>query len=302
MFLNTNIPYSFAGIKKPLEKCKVVIVPVPYDSTTTFRGGTRDGPHAMIVASRQFEDYDIELQKEIGNELGFFTSEEVEPDTNSPQGMTSRVEDAVKSVLDLNKFPVVFGGEHSITLGIAKAFSAKYKKFSVLQIDAHADLRDEYQGSKLNHACVMRRIRELKEVDSVVQVGIRSLCSEEAEFIKNQKISDYVHYGNKFDVKKVLKKLGENVLISIDLDGLDPSIMPAVGTPEPGGLGWYETLGLLKEVAKEKKIIGFDVNELAPLPGNPASDLLAAKLAYKLIGYSFYAKQKTFILPRIRPA
>lgn len=291
MFLHANIPYAFAGIKKPLKGCKAVIIPVPYDGTTTFRGGSRDGPHAMIVASRQFEDYDIELGREIGNELGFFTAEEVEPDTNSPLGMIGRVQEAVEAALEKKKFPVVFGGEHSITLGSVRALAKYYKEFSVLQIDAHADLRDEYQGSPYNHACIMRRIREEKAVKGAVQAGVRSVCKEEAEHIRKAKIGDYIHYGNKFDAKKIVSQLGENVFITIDLDGLDPSIMPAVGTPEPGGLGWEQTLGLLREVAKGRRIIGFDVNELAPLPGNPASDLLAAKLAYKLIGYSFFLRE-----------
>lgn len=288
MFLHTNTPYTFAGIKKPLEDCKVVIIPVPYDSTTTFRTGARDGPHAMIVASRQFEDYDIELEKEIGNELGFFTTEEIEPGTNSPFEMISSVQEAVEAVLKEKKFPVVFGGEHTISIGFVKALDKHYKKFSILQIDAHGDLRDEYYGSKYNHACTMKRIREEKISRTIVQVGIRSLCKEEAEYIKNKKISDYVYYGNKLNIKRILSQLEENVFITIDLDGLDPSIMPAVGTPEPDGLSFEQTLGLLREIAKNKKIIGFDVNELAPIPGNPVSDLTAAKLAYKLIGYSFF--------------
>lgn len=290
MFFHTHIPYTFAGIRKPLEQCKVVIIPVPYDGTTTFRGGARDGPQAMIVASRAFEDYDMELEKETGNELGFFTTDEIEPDTGSPLGMIGRVQEAVEAVLEKRKFPVVFGGEHSITLGFVKALERHYKEFSVLQIDAHADLRNEYSGSKYNHACVMRRIREETGVKGAVQAGVRSMCREEAEYVKEAKIKDYVYYGNWLDAKKILSQLGENVFITIDLDGLDPGIMPAVGTPEPGGLGWEQTLGLLREVGKNRRIIGFDVNELAPLPGNPASDLLAAKLAYKLIGYSFFLK------------
>ncbi|MFA5077512.1 MAG: agmatinase [Candidatus Micrarchaeia archaeon] len=290
MFLHTYMPYAFGGIQTPLEKSRVVIIPVPYDGTTTFRAGSRDGPHAMIVASRAFEDYDMELGKELAYELGFHTTDEVEPDTGSPLGMVGRVQEAVEAALELKKFPVVFGGEHTITLGAVRAFGKRYKEFSVLQIDAHGDMRAQYENSPYNHACVMRRIREEKCVKNAVQVGVRSLCKEETEFIEKAGIGEYIYYDNKFDTKKIVSQLGENVYITVDLDGLDPSIMPAVGTPEPNGLLWEQTMGLLREVTRKKKIIGFDVNELCPLAGNPASDLVAGKLAYKLIGYSFFPK------------
>lgn len=283
MFLHTNMPYTFAGIKKPLEKCKAVVIPVPYDATTSFNAGARNGPRAIINTSRFMEDYDIELGCEIGNELGFYTTEEIEPDTNSPLGMIGRVQNAVETVLEKKKFPIVLGGEHSITLGFVRALEKYYNQFSVLQIDAHADLRNEYGNSLYSHACVMRRIRE--KVKNVLQIGIRSYSQEEADYIKKMKISDFI-YDKNFDIKKILSQLSENVFITIDLDGLDPDIMPAVGTPEPGGLEWGQTLELLHVVAKNKKILGFDIVELAPIPGNIASEALAAKLVLKLAGYS----------------
>lgn len=288
MYYEKNIPLTFAGIDKPLEKCKVVILPVPYDATATFKSGAREGPYAIILASRQFEDYDLELKREIGNEIGIYTAQEIEPHSNSPYEMIKRIEKSVNWVLNLNKFPVVIGGEHTVSIGAISAISKK-KKISVLQIDAHADLRDVYQSSKYNHACVMRRIREMKNIESVVQVGIRSLSIEEAHFIEKNKIEDYI-YENTFDIEKILKQLGEEVYITIDLDGFDPSIIPSVGTPEPNGLKWEQTLNLLKEIAKNKKIVGFDVVELSPIPDLKMSDMAAAKLIHKLIGYSFLLK------------
>jgi len=192
------------------------------------------------------------------------------------------VEDAVSEILEKNKFPVILGGEHSITIGCVGAVAKKYKNLSVLQLDAHADMRDEYEGSKFNHACGIRRVREI--CSSVVQVGIRSLSEEEAGYIEKNRLK--VYYWNRYDVNEIVKNLRENVYITLDIDVFDPSEMPSVGTPEPGGLCWKEVTSIVREVAEKRNVVGFDLCELAPIPGNVAPDYLAAKLAYKMIGYS----------------
>ncbi|RLG18604.1 agmatinase [Candidatus Micrarchaeota archaeon] len=285
MLLHTRPPYNFCGSENlPFEKCEVAVLPVPYDSTTSYKAGTREGPHAIIVASRNMESLDLELKKDI-SAVGICTLDELEPSTDSPEKTMNRVEEAVGSIIEAGKFPVMLGGEHSLTLGAVRALSKKHKKLSVLQIDAHADLREEYEGSKYNHACVMRRVRE---ICPTVQVGIRSMCEEELEYVERKGVKGI--YGLEYDYEKLLKGLTDEVYITVDLDGLDPSIMPAVGTPEPGGLLWKEVLELLRKVCENKKVVGFDVMELCPLPGNVAPDFIASKLTYKLIGYSLLLK------------
>lgn len=283
-------PYTFMGVQNEFKESDVVVLPVPYDGTVSYRGGTRDGPHAIITASRQVEFFDIESGCEITEKVKIHTTDELEPDMNSPFGTIKRVEEAVDEIIENKKFPIIFGGEHSIALGEVFALKKVYPNLSVLQIDAHTDLRNEYEGSKYNHACVMRRIREDASVERVVQVGIRCMDKDAYEYIKNKKIEKDIYFGRKFDVGKIVEQLSENVFITIDLDCFDPSIMPAVGTPEPDGLLWKETLELLRAVAEKKRIVGFDVVELCPIPNNVASDFIAAKLAYKLIEYSFLLK------------
>jgi agmatinase len=210
----------------------------------------------------------------------------MEPDMGSAELTVKRVQEMAEPVLKKGKFPVLFGGEHSVSVGLVAALAKRHKELSVLQIDAHADLRDEYEGTKYNHACAMRRIRE--HVRSASQVGIRSVCREELEHINSAGLGEHIHWGAEFDEKKVLSQLTDTVYVSIDLDGFDPSECPGVGTPEPGGLKWAQTLGLLRRVAAEKKIVGFDMVELLPIPGTVQSEFFAAKLAYKLLGYSMF--------------
>lgn len=285
------LPFNFGGFEKrytDYQKSKVVIFPVPYDSTLSFRAGSRNGPSAIISASKALEFYDIELGAS-PYKVGIHTTGELEPVMSSPEDMISIIEKTSKKFIRDNKFLITLGGEHSITTGIVRNFAKRYKRLSVLQIDAHSDLRDTYEGTKFNHACVMRRIREI--VPSVAQVGIRSMCEEEAIFIKKCKIkifsADYIFQKSDY-ISEVLNILTKDVYITIDLDGLDPSIMPAVGTPEPGGLLWNDLLHLLKEVFSSKNVVGADVVELSPLPPDVTSDFLAAKLVYKLIGYRFF--------------
>ncbi|MCX6778060.1 MAG: agmatinase [Candidatus Micrarchaeota archaeon] len=276
--LHSMPPFNFCGIDEiPYGDCKVVVLPVPYDSTAFYGAGARRGPSAIIDASRNMELYDIGLGFEPAG-FGIHTLPELEPSMAGPLETIERVREAVFEILEDKKFPVILGGEHSITFGAAKAF--KGRKISFLQLDAHSDLRNEFEGTGYGHACVMRRISERFKT---VGVGIRSMCTEEAEFIKEQNLP--VFYGNKFKNSDVISKLGDEVYITLDVDVFDPAIMPATGTPEPDGLNWTEVTSLLQEVAKKKNIVGFDVVELAPIPGQSASDFLAAKLAYTLIGH-----------------
>jgi agmatinase len=282
-------PYNFLGIDEPFsqfENASVLILPVPYEQTTSYTPGTRRGPKAIVDASRSLELYDEELRWEIFR-CGVHTLPEVESIVEGPAHMVDLLSRIVDDLFQTGKLLVLLGGEHTITVGAVKGLS-KHLDLSVLQIDAHADLRDSYQGSSYSHACVMRRVREM--CSRTVQVGIRSISSEEMEFVRDGGIGDQIFLmrdivGDDRWVEDVIQRLGQNVYITIDLDGFDPAIMPAVGTPEPGGLGWRETLNLLRKIAESKRVIGFDVVELSPIPWVVAPDVLTAKLIYKLIGY-----------------
>jgi len=279
----TSEAFNFGGMgKQDYKKAKVVIFPIPYDSTTYYKAGTKFGPQAIIEASRHMEVYDIELKRTV-KETDIFTLDELEPSKNLPRETVMRVKDVVKKILEDKKIPFVLGGEHSLTTGPVLALKEMNCDFSVLQIDAHSDLRDDFQGTKYHHGCVMRRVRNINS--SVVQVGIRSMSQEEAEYVEAKKINNIFYYPD-FDIEKIVSCLKENVYITFDLDALDPSIMPAVGTPEPGGMTWQESMDLIRAVAKKKKIIGADVIELCPIPGMIAPDFLAAKLVYKIISHT----------------
>ncbi len=280
----------FAGIPTRFsqwENSRVTIIPVPYEGTVSYKKGTKNGPKAIIEASNHLELYDEELDLEPYT-IGIHTSAPLSVERLAPEDMTEAVYQRITFVINHNKFPVTVGGEHSITIGIVKAFQKHYPCLSVLQLDAHADLRNYYLGSSYNHACVMRRISEQCKF---LGLGIRSLSAEEAQYLKSrslklissQEIKDKKHWRN-----LVSRVLSDEVYLTIDLDVLDPSIMPAVGTPEPGGLRWEDILEIMRFVIENKKILGIDVVELCPLPNQVAPDFLAAKLIYKLIGYRFF--------------
>jgi agmatinase len=280
-------PFNFCGLQSDWsawDKSRVVIIPVPYDLTTTYMPGTRLGPHAIIKASMQVELFDDELEQETAA-IGIHTLPELEVDTSGPAGMIDRVAAAAQQVIGAGKFPVMLGGEHSVTLGMIRALLKTHPDMGVLQLDAHADLRDSYLGSPYNHACVAKRIQELCPL---VQAGIRNMSAEEFSFLSLSQIkscSARHMQGNTDWVAKIIENLPQKIYITIDLDVFDPSVMPAVGTPEPGGLGWYEVLNLLRTVCRERQIVGCDIVELCPQPMNPGPDFLAAKLCYKLLGY-----------------
>ncbi|MBN1534267.1 MAG: agmatinase [Spirochaetes bacterium] len=271
-----------------LERAGAVIIPVPYDGTSTWMKGADRGPDAIIEASAQVELYDIETGRE-PYRVGIYTDGPV-MDSSSPEAMVRAVEERVGIHMDAGRFAVVLGGEHSVSVGSVQAHARRHGDLSVLQLDAHADLREEYHGSRYNHACVMARVRELCPA---VQVGIRSMDVSEREGLgKGRTFFAHEIAGERKWIDAAVARLTGNVYITIDLDVFDPSIMPSTGTPEPGGLDWYEVLALLKRVAEKRRIVGFDVVELCPSAQNRHADFLAAKLVYKLLAYSFMGDKK----------
>lgn len=283
---------SFMGLAqthRTFEAARAVIVPAPYDGTTTFRAGTREGPRAILAASRELEPFDEEIEAE-PSDAGIATLEEVPVTVVSPMEMVARVREVGQGVLDAGKLPVLIGGEHLLSLGMIQAVVGRHSGITVLHLDAHADLKETYQESPYSNACVMRHVHALAPL---VQVGVRSVTRDEHAFIESAGIPCFwahLLHNDPLWPERVVSCLGDEVYITIDLDGLDPSIMPAVGTPEPGGLGWYEVLGLLRRVARSRRVVGFDVMELSPIPSFSAPDFLAARLIHKLIGYIFMDK------------
>ncbi len=269
----------------------VFVIPVPYDSTTSFRSGARYGPAEIISASRHLEDYDIELDRDI-SEVGIHTTPELQPQMDSPQAMIADIRTAVSAVVSHGKMAVLLGGEHTVTLGAVQAYFELYPNLSVLYLDAHADLRQTYLGTGWGHASVARRIYE---ICPLTLIGVRSVSTDEMEFIREQGIpvhfwSDRLCSNTADAIALASESLTDNVYISIDLDVFDPSIMSAVGTPEPGGMLWHEALELLRAVSERVNIVGFDIVELSPSEGPAACAFTAAKLAYKLIGYAVQSR------------
>ena len=261
----------------------IVIVPVPYDETSTWMKGANKGPDAIMEASVNLEFYDIETSSE-AHLKGIFTLPPV-LQKESPEKLTEDMYYRILTLLSENKFPVIVGGNHTVSIGAIKAFAEYFDNLTVLQLDAHADLRQVYEGSKLNHACAMARARECAHV---VQVGIRSMSSEEVPYVEHDRIF-YSHelFYNKNLYKKAIDKLSDNVYITIDLDVFDPSLMPSTGTPEPGGPEYFELLHFLRDVIKNRNVIGFDVVELCPSATNKSPDFVAAKIIYQLLSYKF---------------
>ena len=264
------------------ETARIAIIPVAYDGTSTWMKGADKGPEAIIEASVNMELYDIETDSEV-YKRGIFT-EDVIGGEISTREMIEGVYQMVRDYLERDRFTVVIGGEHSVSIGAVKAHAERFKNLSVLQLDAHADLREQYNGSKYNHACVMARIRE---ICPFVQVGIRSMDFSEKEHMDASRMFFAENLQTKPDwIEKVISALSDDVYVTVDLDVFDPAIMPSTGTPEPGGLFWYDVLKLLKALSDKKRVVGFDVVELCPDDRNKAPDFLAAKLIYKLLSYT----------------
>jgi len=285
---------NFLGVKQaPLNRARFVVLPLPYDVTTSYIKGTARGPAAIIKASAQVETFDEELQQDTASKSGIYTLDV--PPINfraRPEKLIPLLERYTKSLLKgLSKEQVLIslGGEHSLSYPIVSAYQSIYKDLSVLHLDAHSDLRHSYNGSLYSHACVMKRIYDSK-VESIVQVGIRNLTADCLKLINTRIPNLTTHFAHtQPDYKKlgqaILSNLSQNVYVTIDLDVFDPSLMPAVGTPEPGGLNWYQVLDVLRPVFQKKNVVGFDVVELCPIKGQIASDFTAAKLIYRLMGY-----------------
>lgn len=268
---------------------RVVVVPVPFDGTTCYRPGTREGPHAIIDASRNLELYDTELRRS-PFAVGIHTLRAVTPVMGNAAGMVDRIEEVTAHLLDAGKFVVTLGGDHSTSIGVVRAFAKRHPGMSVLQIDAHADLREEYEGTPLSSATIMRRVLDV--CPRTAQVGIRSMSEPEAELVEERKLpmwlASAIHaqtrQGRDEWIAQVVASLADEVYVTIDVDAFDPSLVPGTGTPEPGGLGWYEVIDLLAAVTAHRRVIGFDVVELSPLVEGHVSPVVAAKLVYKLIG------------------
>ena len=265
------------------ESAQIVILPVAYDGTSTWNKGADKGPEAIIEASGNMELYDIETGSEVYKK-GIFTNSIIEADAPVSE-VVEAINQEVQGYIEQGKFVVVIGGEHSVSIGAAKAHCRAYPGLTVLQLDAHSDLRQKYNGSEYNHACVMARIRELCPI---VQIGIRSMDITERQFVEKENIffaKDI--YNNKDWFAKAVSRLSDKVYVTIDIDVFDPSVVPSTGTPEPGGLLWYDVLGFLRLVFEQRDVVGFDVVELCPDERNKAPDFLAAKLIYKLLSYKF---------------
>ncbi|GAA3569727.1 agmatinase [Snuella lapsa] len=274
-----GIPEEFAK----LEQAKIVLIPVPYDGTSTWQKGADKGPEAFLNASENMELYDIETDTEVYQQ-GVFLAEPV-TENASPETMVQAVHEVTKKYIKKNKFVTIFGGEHSVSIGTIRAFNETFNNLTVLHIDAHADLRKTYEGSTCNHACA---VYEASQTTNLIQVGIRSMDVKEKTVMDQEKT--YFAHEMAIDdswMDSAIDQMTDNVFITFDLDALDPSIMPSTGTPEPGGLFWYETLDFLKQVFAEKNVVGFDIVELCPNDKEKSSDFLAAKLYYKMLSYKF---------------
>ena len=277
---------TYAGIPEEyakLERAKIVLIPVPYDGTSTWQKGADKGPKAFLEASENMELYDIETDSEVYKN-GIYLTESITVNA-TPEAMADAVHQETKSYIKKNKFVTIFGGEHSISIGTIRAFNEMFPNLTVLHIDAHADLRQSYEGSTCNHACALY---EASQNTNLIQVGIRSMDEQEKSVMDFDK-TYFAHEMTTDDswMDSAIDQMTDNVFITFDLDAFDPSIMPSTGTPEPGGLLWYETLDFLKQVFKEKNVVGFDIVELCPNEVDKSSDFLAAKLYYKMLSYKF---------------
>ncbi len=281
---------NYAGIPDKharLDDAQVVLIPVPYDGTSSWQKGADKGPDAFLEASENMELYDIETRSEVYRK-GIYLAPPVTEDS-SPDKMVEAVHKTTKNYIKQEKFVTLFGGEHSVSIGAIRAFNESFPELTVVQIDAHADLRPEYEGSPYNHACALH---QASKETNLVQVGIRSMDVSEVEHMdENQVYFAHDLYEDWMD--DAIGQMTPNVYITIDLDAFDPSILPSTGTPEPGGMFYYETLEFIKMMFKKKNVVGFDIVELCPNDIDKSSDFLAAKLYYKMLSYKFKFENHT---------
>lgn len=283
-----RIPDNFLGLPakhSDYRTARYAVLPIPYDSTVSFQTGTRGGPRAILTASQQVELFDEEYGREFSG-VGIATLDPVAPEMAGPEVMHESIFTAARPIVADGKFLIGLGGEHSVTSGLVRAVLKKYRKLSVLQIDAHADLRDKYEGTPYSHASVMRRVVDMGV--RVVGVGIRNYSLEEHRFMQRKKIAPITVREARSNVdwiEQAVERLSEHVFVTIDIDGFDPAYAPGTGTPEPGGLDWFQVTDLLKATAIFRTIVAADVVEVIPLPGSMQTEFLAAKLIYKLIAH-----------------
>ncbi len=290
--MSENVSNNFCGLEEDragFDAARIAVLPIPYEATASWGKGTANGPQAIITASQNMELFDEEIFCDTST-LGIFTADPVAV-AESPEKMVDEVERRCRELLDADKFVVGLGGEHSITTGLVRAHAAKFPNLTVLQLDAHADLRDSYEDEKYSHASVMRRVLD---ICPITQAGIRSLSEEEAPLLASEDVRTF--FAEKIRnmpawAERVADTLTENVYITIDIDVFDPAFVPGTGTPEPGGLNWWQVTGLLRQVCDRRNVVGFDIVEVMPLAGERSSEFLAAKLAYRLLGYKFMARR-----------
>jgi agmatinase len=292
-------PLVFGGTlptRVTFDQASVVILPCPVDRTTSYVGGTRNGPHEILQASSHMELWDEELNADV-HRVGIFTLPEMELPFGEMAPLVDEIERVAYEIVGRDKFLFTLGGEHSITPPLISAAARKYPGLSVLQIDAHADMRDSYMGTVHNHACAMRRALQFARI---TQVGIRSLSTEEAEALPRLNTRVFFDATMRQDpnwIDAVVESLADDVYVTIDVDGMDPAIMPATGTPEPGGLSWPEMTRLLRTTAERRRIVSADIVELSPIPGMVAPNFLCAKLIYKLLTYRFAPDARATRIP-----
>ncbi len=273
------------------ENSKVVILPVPYEATTSYGQGTKNGPAAILEASQQVELFDDELWTE-PYKIGICSGDEIKmsPVTGATKQPFVELTDAVRPLVEFSKFPIILGGEHSLTLGAVKACNHKYPDLSILQVDAHCDLRASYEGNPHSHASVSYQLYKTLKRPLITQVGIRNVSAEEVAWMEEEQPNINIFWArnkDKWNFHDIVETLSDNVYLTIDVDGLDGSIMPSTGTPEPGGMDWYQLMELIKQVCVRKNVVACDIVELSPIKGLHAPDFLVAKLLYKLVGYRF---------------
>ena len=290
-------PDNFLGLDdehSAYDRSAALILPIPYEGTVSYGQGTREGPRAILYASRQVELYDRELDDEPALTYGVHTLPALAPAVGGPEAMVAAIAACADEQLRAGKLLVGLGGEHTVSVGMARAVRAIHGDFVMVQIDAHSDLRDEYEGSAYSHACVARRVLDLGA--TVVQLGIRSICREEIDLIRAERERLHVFFAEDVHAGGHLERLAELVrertlFLTIDLDGLDPALVPATGTPEPGGLSWAQALDIVRAAVRGSHVAAIDCVELAPIPSQSASDFLAAKLVYKAIGLTLAARR-----------
>jgi agmatinase len=282
---------NFLGLEPQFsdyDNAKTVVIPAPLEQSTSYQQGTKNGPQAVIHASGQVETYDIELQKDC-HLNGIHTTDALNFNGKTAEQACNLLYEKSRQVLNDDKWPIMLGGEHSISYGLFKALFEKYPNLSIFHIDAHTDMREAYEGNPYSHASVMYLMR--KSCTKTVHIGIRSMCEEEALYVKTHKVPVYYDYQTQktgLNTKEILSHLTDQVYVTVDVDGLSPTLVPTTGTPEPGGLGYYETLQILREIFKSREVVGMDFVEMMPIKNIVHGDFAVAKLIYKCIGYKYW--------------